>query len=56
MTLGSAAAGIFLFYSLPDLLASVAGRALPFWFYESQALICTIAANSLMFVLGSFYR
>lgn len=28
--------GVFLFFTLPDWVAATAGRALPFWFYESE--------------------
>ena len=28
--------GVFVFFTLPDWLASTTGRVLPFWFYESE--------------------
>ena len=30
-------AGCYLLYTLPDLVASMLGRSMPIWFYESQA-------------------
>ena len=29
-------AGVFLFFTFPDWLASTVGRVLPFWFYENE--------------------
>lgn len=56
MTLGPAALGMMLLWTIPDLIAAALGKVLPFWFYENQYRLLTVGATTSMFVFGSFFR
>ena len=57
LTLGSLSLGIFVSWSLPDMImgATVSG-ALPAWFYESQWQVMTLGACAMGFIFNVFFR
>lgn len=49
-------AGCYLFYTLPDLVASLAGKVLPPVFYESQHQLLAVGTCLFNWVITAFYR
>jgi hypothetical protein len=48
--------GCFLFYTLPDLVASIFKVNMPYWFYSGQTMFLCIGASVVNWIMTAFYR
>ncbi|KAL0036256.1 hypothetical protein WJX79_010396 [Trebouxia sp. C0005] len=49
-------AGCFLFFTLPDLIASQLNKQLPYWFYANEKVLLCVGTTLCNFLMTAFFR
>ncbi|DBA99510.1 hypothetical protein WJX82_000233 [Trebouxia sp. C0006] len=49
-------AGCFLFFTLPDLIASKLNKQLPYWFYANEKVLLCVGTTLCNFLMTAFFR